>query len=42
MADAVEKIIPDLDGFKNRARRHAVKNLTIDTMVDEYLKALGM
>ena len=41
LADAVEKIIPDLDGFKLRARRHVVKNLTIDKMVDKYLKTMG-
>ena len=41
-ADGVEKIIPDLDGFKLRAREHAVKELTIDKMVDRYLKAMGI
>lgn len=42
IADAVEKIIPDLDGYKLRARKHAVKNLSLDIMVDKYLKAMGI
>lgn len=42
LADGVEKIIPDLDGFKKRARDHAEKNLTIEKMVDEYIKAIGI
>lgn len=40
LADGVEQIIPDLAGFKARARMHAVKELTIDKMVDKYLKVL--
>lgn len=42
LSDAVEKIIPDLDGFKLRARKHAVKNLGLDIMINKYLKAMGL
>ena len=42
MADGVEKILEDLDGFKARARKHAIDNLNIDTMVKKYLKAFGI
>ena len=42
LADGVEKIIPDLNGFKLRARKHAVRELTIDKMVEKYLKAMGI
>jgi glycosyltransferase involved in cell wall biosynthesis len=42
LADGVEKIVPDLKGFKKRARHLAVKELTIDKMVDKYLKAMGI
>lgn len=42
MADAVEKIIPDLAGFKLRTRNHAVKNLSVETMIDKYIKAMGV
>lgn len=42
LADGVEKIIPDLDGFKLRARQHAVKELSLDKMVDKYLKVMGL
>jgi glycosyltransferase involved in cell wall biosynthesis len=40
IADAVEQIIPDLSGFKQRARQHAINNLTIEKMVDNYLKVM--
>jgi glycosyltransferase involved in cell wall biosynthesis len=39
LASAVEKIIPSLSEFKTKARIHAVKNLSIETMIDKYLKA---
>jgi glycosyltransferase involved in cell wall biosynthesis len=42
LADAVEKIIPDLNGFKLRALKHARKNLNTDIMIDKYLKAMGL
>ena len=42
LASAVEQIIPDLDTYKTRARQHAVKNLNINTMVNRYLKAMGL
>lgn len=42
LTDGIEKIIPDLAGFKFRAREHAVKNLTIDIMIEKYLKAMGL
>lgn len=42
IADAVEKMIPDLEGYKKRAREHAVKNLSLDIMVNKYLKAMGV
>jgi glycosyltransferase involved in cell wall biosynthesis len=38
IADGVEIIEKDLVEYKKRARRHAVQNLTIGTMVDKYLK----
>jgi len=40
IADAVEEILKDIGGYKKRARDHAVENLTIDKMVDKYLKIL--
>ena len=40
LAQGVEQIIPDLDRFKLRARQHAKKELSIDKMVDKYLKAM--
>jgi hypothetical protein len=40
IADGVEIIEKDLVEYKKRARRHAVQNLTIGTMVDKYLKIL--
>ena len=42
LADAVETIIPDLDNYKVRARKHACANLNLDTMVDKYLLAMGL
>lgn len=42
LADGVEQVIPDLMGFKQRARIHAVKELSIDKMVDKYLKVMGL
>jgi glycosyltransferase involved in cell wall biosynthesis len=42
LADGVEKIIPGLNNFKQRARQHAIKEFTIEKMVNEYLKALGI
>lgn len=42
MADGVEKIMPNIDDFKIRARSCAVKNYTIDIMTDSYLKAMGL
>jgi len=42
LADGVEQIIPDLAGFKARARKHAVAELTVEKMVDRYLKAMGV
>jgi glycosyltransferase involved in cell wall biosynthesis len=42
LADGVEKIIPDLNNYKIRARKHACTNLNLDIMVDKYLKAMGI
>ena len=42
LADGVERIMKDLDGFKARARQHAEKELSIDKMVSEYLKVMGI
>jgi len=42
LADGIECIMPDLAGFKSRARQCAVKDLTIDNMVNKYLKAMGI
>jgi len=41
LADGVERIIPDLKDYKIRARRKAVKEHTIEKMVDKYLKVMG-
>jgi glycosyltransferase involved in cell wall biosynthesis len=40
IADGVEVIEKDLVEYKKRARKHAVQNLTIEGMVDKYLKIL--
>jgi glycosyltransferase involved in cell wall biosynthesis len=42
LADGVEKIIPNTSTIGQLARQHAVKNFTIDKMVDKYLKAMGL
>jgi len=42
LADGVERILPNLDDFKTRARKHAVANLTVWAMTDKYLKAMGL
>jgi glycosyltransferase involved in cell wall biosynthesis len=38
LSNGVEQIIPDLHGFKRRARKHAVKTLNLDRMLDLYLR----
>lgn len=40
IADAAEKIMLDLGGYKMRSRKHAVKNLSIDVMVKKYMAAM--
>lgn len=42
IADGVQKIIVDIDNYKKQSREHAVKNLSIDKMVSEYLKAMKL
>lgn len=42
IADAVQKIIPDIGGFKSRARKSAEQNHTIEKMVQKYIKAMGI
>lgn len=42
LADGVEKLIPDLNGFKKRAREYAVANLSIESMIEKYLKAMEL
>jgi len=42
IADAVEEISKDLPSYKRRARQHAKQNLTIERMVDKYIKAMGL
>jgi len=42
LANGVEYIIKDIPGYTKRARTHAVQNLSVEKMVDGYLKALGM
>lgn len=42
LANGVEYIIKDLPAYGKRARTHALQNLTIEKMVDKYLKALGV
>jgi len=40
LSNAVEKIIPDLNGYKLRARKHAVQSLNLDIMIKKYMKAM--
>jgi glycosyltransferase involved in cell wall biosynthesis len=42
IADAIEKIIPNLDDFKKRSREHAVKSLSIEVMINKYIKTMGL
>lgn len=42
LADGIKQIFPDIDGFCNRARKHAVAELTIEKMIDKYLVAMGL
>lgn len=42
IANAVEFIMPNLKDFKKRARKHAEAQLGLDTMVNNYLKAMGL
>ena len=42
LADSVELIMQDLNGFKKRARDHAIKELSIDKMVNKYLQVMGL
>jgi glycosyltransferase involved in cell wall biosynthesis len=41
IADAVEKIIIDLDCFKKRSREHAVRTSSVETMANEYLRVMN-
>jgi len=41
LSDAVEEIMPDIGNFKSRSRVHAIKNLSITTMVDKYIKIIN-
>lgn len=40
LADGIEDIMKDLDGFRERARKHAVENLSLDKMVNKYINIL--
>lgn len=40
MAEAVVEISKDLPGYKQRARQHAVQELSLTKMVDRYLEAM--
>lgn len=42
MADGVEKIILNLDEYKRSARQLAEKELTLDKMIESYLKAMNI
>ena len=43
LADGVERIVKEgVRDYQIRARRHAVYNLTIEKMVDKYLKVMGI
>ena len=42
MADAAEFIESDLKDFKKQARTHAVAELTVDKMIEKYLKIMGV
>jgi glycosyltransferase involved in cell wall biosynthesis len=42
LADAVVEVSRDLDGYRQRSRQHALKELSLDLMVDKYLKAMGI
>jgi glycosyltransferase involved in cell wall biosynthesis len=41
LAEAAVAVVMDQDGYRSRARAHAVQRLGLDTMVDGYLAALG-
>ena len=40
LADAVVEVSKDLPGYKQRARQHAVQELSLTKMVDRYLEAM--
>ncbi|MFA5023418.1 MAG: glycosyltransferase family 4 protein [Patescibacteria group bacterium] len=42
LADGIESVIPNLAEFKQQARGYAVKELTLDKMINRYLKAMGL
>ncbi len=42
LADGVEKVASNMSGFKKRAREYAVAHLSIELMIDKYLKAIGL
>jgi glycosyltransferase involved in cell wall biosynthesis len=42
IASAAHTISTDLRGFKQRAREHAVRSLSVATMIDKYLQAMGV
>lgn len=42
LADGAQRIISDLDNFKLRSRKHAVKNLSLDIMVNKYRKVMNI
>lgn len=41
IADAIQEICKDLNGFKLRSRKHAEEELSIERMVDKYLEAMA-
>jgi glycosyltransferase involved in cell wall biosynthesis len=42
LTDAVEKVNANLPEFKKSARQNAIDNLSTETMVQKYLKAMGL
>jgi glycosyltransferase involved in cell wall biosynthesis len=42
ITDAIETIIPNITEYKQNARKNAVDNLSIDTMIKKYLSAMKL
>ena len=42
LANSIETMMPKLNEFKKKAREYAVKNLSVESMVDKYLNVMGL